>query len=146
MCKILIAGKTATHVDIARYVGDTHSVEVIENSTDAKRVFDNGYYDFVIASQNGDMEIIFELLTHIRSKSKEAVIIVMLTTEIFEPETLKWVHSLAENVGVDYFIPYYDRSGEILSIAVMSAATRLKQRSLGPRFNELAGKLIQQLS
>ena len=147
MCKILIAGEMATHLKVEKYLGEQHSIHIIKDLESAKINFDNGYYDFIIASQNGNEAIITNILQHVRNKSSEAIIIVMLSKNIFDSDTLKWVYFLAENIGIDYFIPCYDNTAnDILKIAVTSAATRIKQRSLGPRFNELANKIMLQLA
>jgi len=146
MSKILIAGKQATHINIIKYIGDTHDIITVMTFNDMQKILSNGYFDFILVSQNGDTADVTRMLEYTRKRSQEAVIIVLLNKPLLDHETVDWVQYLAKNVGIDFFVPFSSEAGEILNIAITSATTRLKQRELGPRFEELANKILTKLS
>lgn len=146
MCKILLIGNIEQDLDLKSVLGDEeHTLTHVSSYEKAKnQILNNGYFDMIIASPCLGYERTTEILKHVRTKSSEAQIIVVLDRPYSNVQTWEWIKTLTEEVGVDLFIP--ENASPMIKVAITNAATRMKQRSLGPQFEELANRILNKLS
>jgi len=142
MYKILVVGHPDDNFNFEVLRGEKYDINYVDYNN-AKSLLSVGAFDLVIATENGHNTELTSILKQVRSKSKEAFIIICLKDTSFNSDTLNWLESLAEEVGFDGFVP--PGHNKLLETTLINTATRIQQRKLGPKFDELAHRILAKL-